>query len=933
MIMPPINKIQTVSFVENYIECLAKYILEHYSNVNNDFSRLAVCFGGKRPGLFLKRELARRLEVSFFPPQLFTIDNFVKTIVKKNEDFISVQDLDNCYLIYEIVKKEANHLLKKRESFAQFLPWSREILGLIEQLDLENINSSSLKTIKANAEIGYEVPEDINELLKSVVVIRSSYHQQLLTQKMYSRGFQYLRASQLVEGVLFDEFDQVLFCNFFYLNRTEEKIVKSFYEKDKARFLFQGDQRKWPVLEHMAKRLDCSIVEGENPDPTTFDLKLYEGGDVHSQMGLIREVLGSIDDLSRTVIVLPDVKNMIVLLTQLSGLAEEFNVSMGYPLKRSSLYVLFDLIFKAQISQKSRGYYTKDYLKILRHPFVKNLKVTDNPAITRILIHKIEEILTGKERSDISGSLFIDLKDLEELEVLFDLTKNMLERLDVKVSVKQLANVLKEIHELFFVRFSQVDTLKTFAQQLEHCLEELLSKSFMQNYPLNVNIAEKMLSIKDEFLSAKFNQELFDQEEIFKIFDTKVSGEIVAFLGAPLKGLQVLGLFETRSLNFENVIVMDVNEGVLPYLKIYEPLIPREVMISLNLDRLELEEEIQRYQFMRLISSAKNVHLIYQKSKEKERSRFVEELIWEKQKQTKILDVYPVLRSGFNVQVNSAQKFVKKTPRIMEALRKHVYSASSINLYLRDPMEFYMAYCLGLREKENLLEEPEARHVGTFIHRLLENAFKPFLGKKPIIDADFRHQFLGKFEDLFDQTFLKTMHSDAFLLKAVIKARLERFLENEAESHDRQVEEILYLEKSFPDTINLSCGAIQFSYIIDRIDRMKNGTVMIVDYKTGSRDLMPSKIEEIVSMDPSCENIIQRVKSFQLPLYFHYLHKEFKNTPINAAFYNLRTLKLSKLIDSKSKLDYKAIDEAFLKCLDFIVSEILNPEIDFVEGG
>ena len=93
----------------------------------------------------------------------------------------------------------------------------------------------------------------------------------------------------------------------------------------------------------------------------------------------------------------------------------------------------------------------------------------------------------------------------------------------------------------------------------------------------------------------------------------------MAFSGSPLKGLQILGLLETRSLSFDNVIVMDVNEGTLPKLRVYEPFIPREVMVNLKLNRLEQEEEIQRYQLMRLISSAQKVHLVYGKVLTKKR--------------------------------------------------------------------------------------------------------------------------------------------------------------------------------------------------------------------------------------------------------------------------------------------------------------------------
>ena len=140
-----------------------------------------------------------------------------------------------------------------------------------------------------------------------------------------------------------------------------------------------------------------------------------------------------------------------------------------------------------------------------------------------------------------------------------------------------------------------------------------------------------MQEIGDELKDCAFAEEIFEPRDLFKILDERLSSQMVAFSGSPLRGLQVLGLFETRALNFKNVIVVDVNEGLLPSLNIYEPLIPREVMIKLNLDRLELEEEIQRYGFMRLISAAQNVHLIYQQNSDRTRSRFLEELIWEQE--------------------------------------------------------------------------------------------------------------------------------------------------------------------------------------------------------------------------------------------------------------------------------------------------------------
>jgi hypothetical protein len=925
------NKIITYSFCESFKDKLVDHIQTEYIDKGADLSRVAIVFGGKRPALFIKRDLGKRFKHSFYPPRFFTIDEFVQYTLKKSESFHQTQDLENCFLLYQLAKKVTPQILKGREAFAQFLPWIREILKFIDQLDLENIDDSALKNIAANAEIGYDVPEDINRLLGSIVILRNAYHKELTARKTYSRGLQYLKAAQVVADQSLDEFDQILFCNFFYFHRTEEKIVKSLYERGKATLIFQGDQRKWPVLQRISKMFTSPIVEGDKPKTPGFDLQLHSGFDVHSQVGMVREILKKEGASGNTIIVLPDPNNIIPLLSEIGTSIKDFNVSMGYPLERSSLYSLFEFIFKAQLSFKEGRYYTKDYLKVLRHPFVKNLKLSSSPVVTRILIHKIEEILTGKERSDCSGSIFIDLNDILNLEEVYSLTKEMLDRLGIKAETETLREILAELHKLLFTQWESVQCFEDFAVALEYLLDTFVEKSFMDKYPLNLNIAAKIYAIKDEFQKVTFASEEFSKEELFNIFEEKMSREKVQFENSPLKGLQILGLLETRSLNFENVIIMDVNEGVLPSLSVHEPLIPREVMISLGLDRLELEEEIQRYQFMRLISSAKNVHLVYQESKDKEKSRFIEELIWEEQKAREKVVLPAVTQPNFRVDITPAQKIVYKTPEIIEFLKKHTYSASSINMYLRNPMEFYTNYVLALREQEDLLDEPEARHVGTFIHELLEDAFKPFLGKAPKIDKAFRAHFENIFETKFEEVFSKTMKSDSFLLRSIIIERLNQFLDHEQFSSERQVEKILYLENRFADVVSLPAGDIKFRYVVDRVDKMKDGTVMIVDYKTGSVDQMPKALGQIMTMPLSRQTIFENVKSFQIPLYFHYLNKQFPDAPINAALYNLRTLELHKFIDSKTNADRESINKAFLNALNFILEEILNPDIGFID--
>ena len=924
------NRVVTLSFCEPFVDRLADYLETEYIRPGKNLGRLALVFGGKRPELFLKRALARKIKTAFIPPRFFTIDDFTGYVIGKKDVFRRGAELDQCYEIFRLAAQLVPDILKDRGTFSQFLPWAREILHFIEQLDLEMVENNTLNNVKAHAQIGYDVPESINRLLQGIVTLRRATHQNMLQKSEYSRGFQYLRAAHLIPETDFPEFDEIWFCNVFYLNRAEEAMIRNLLGREKARVIVQGDERRWPVLERMAGAFRHPVREGDIVPAPAFALKLYCGFDLHSQIGLVRELLKNIDEPEETVIVLPEADHVIPLLSEIAAYLKDFNVSMGYPLKRSSLYSLFVQVFQAQLSRKADRYYSKDYLKVLRHPLVKNLRLSGTPAVTRVLVHKLEEILTGQQEAAVSGMLFVSLAEVEGAEEIYDLALETLSGMGVPVTKSDLRGVLAALHEGMFSLWERFGHFSGFAAALESFLDLLMRTSALARYPLNLKIVGKMYDVIDEIRQAVFSAEPFPSEDLFKIFSEKIEREIVAFSGSPLKGLQILGLFETRALNFKHVIVMDVNEGVLPHVNLYEPLIPREVMISLNLDRLEQEEEIQRYQFMRLISSATNVHLVYQESRDKERSRFIEELIWDAEKKCGRRECLPVLSPGFRVEAVPGAEAVVKTPEMVTLLKGMSYSSSSLNVYLRNPMDFYLNYVLGLREKEDLLDEPENRQVGTFVHTLLEEAFKKFVGKPPVFNAAFQRHFRKLFDEFFDATFARSMKSDAFLLRAVLETRLDLFLRNEAENPDRRVREVLFIEKRFADTITLPCGTFPFVCRIDRVDRLEDGTVMILDYKTGSVDPLPRGLDVIERMALSRRTIYENVKSFQLPLYFYYLQKYFPGERLNAAFYNLRTLEISPFIRRGPAEDYVRINEGFMRTLDYVIAEILNLEIPFI---
>jgi ATP-dependent helicase/nuclease subunit B len=920
------KKVITYNLGDNFIDKAANFIVDNYLAKGNDLSRIACVFGGRRPALFLRRALSERIKKSFIPPTIFSIDDFIDYLLWAISKPQKIAPLDASFLIYTLAKKHIPGLIKGRESFAEFLAWANEIVSFIEQLDLEDIKNDSLSDIEKSAAIGYEIPANINHLLSQIIILRNNYHKALLKNNVFSRGMSYRAAADCVKNNELKDYDVVLFCNFFYLHKTEQRIIKEICERKKGICIFQGSSDQWSVLKNNADILGA-LIRPDKKDSLRPNFSLYQGFDIHSQAGIIREILTKTKNKDNSVIVLPRPQTLIPLLNEISSGLTEFNVSMGYPLRASSLYCLVDLLAKAQESRKDGKYYTKDYLNLLRHPLVKNLWFASKVAVSRVMIHKIEELAQGIEEASIGGSLFLSLDEIEREEKIYLRTSQTLANINVIASIDECREALIKIHNLLFRAWEKIIDFNGFCEALDILLSVLVQKSGVEKFSFNLKVIEKIYQIKDELNNASFSKEKFETSQIWEIFQQKLQSEKISFVGSPLRGTQVLGLFETRSLNFENVIVMDANEGALPKLKVYEPLIPREVMLGLGLNRLEKEEEIQRYQFMRLISCAKNIHLVYEENKEKEKSRFIEELLWARQRREKKLEVASVPRAHFSLKVALQQLNIKKTPEMLESLRRATYSASRLNTYLRCPLQFYYQYVLGLKEKEDLLEAPQSSHIGTFIHELLEETFKQFIGKKPVIDSKFRRYFAKKMEERFEKFIARRMRSDSYLLKQIIVNRLDKFLDREAL---RSVEKIICLEEGRRGVAELNNEQINFRYTVDRIDELADKSIVIIDYKTGGADIAPKKADALLGMAMKRESIRDNIKSFQLPLYYYFVSKDLPGVQINAQTYNLRTCEQKAFIRQEDFSHREEIMQTCKEALAAIFREIFDPDIEFI---
>ncbi len=906
---------------ESITEKTADFISKNFSPAN----KIAVVSGGRRPSLFIKRHMFQKKQKPFFSPSFFSNDEFMHYLAARRFIFGGISELDACYEIYESIKKPGMPAGLPGNSFPEFLPWAKEILSILERSDLENISGPELKNIENLAGIGYSVPEALNGLLASVAQIRESFHGRMEEKKLFTRGFTYLKAAQTVKSLDLDEFEAVIFCGLFYLHRTEIDVIKDLISREKAVLIFQGSPDDWSVLAETFSALD---VSGKPSRKTSKPLKLtlHASPDLHSEIASVRQELEETGAGEDTVIMLPEPSSLVPLAYELSTIAGECNISVGYPVQRSMFYSLVSGIVKVMGTSMNGLFYSDDYLKVLGHPFVKNLSVEKNKIVSRIIIHKVEETLKGLVESSHSGKKFISTAEIESSGEILCAVKDALSEESVEAKDSELVSIIKNLHGIVFDRWEMVDSFASLASALDVLVEAVMNSLDRDSHPVEAGAAKELLKLKNEMDSASFSRVPIERGEIFKIFLDSVKSRRISLAGVPLKGLQILGFLETRLLKFKNVIIIDLNEGVLPALKMYEPLIPSEVLRILKIKDLAKEEQTQKYHFRRLIESADNVHLFYIKNDQKQRSRFIEDIVWQQEKKLKKLNPFPEIKAAFNLEIRAEgpRPYIEKTSGDIARLADLAYSASGLNTYINCPLSYYFKYIQGLEESEDLLSEPGGVDVGRFVHDLLEHTFQRFVGRELIIDDEFRKYFGNYFKKFFKKYFENRLGNSSFMLERVIEHRMEKFLDAESA---RKCSGIVSLEEKLTGSVPAGGIEAKLTARVDRTDRLSASELLIIDYKTGSGESLPSRKALEQPLIRSRELVKKLVRSVQLPLYCFLAGKKHPGQKINAAVYDLRAGELKLLFKENEDFDGKI--ELFTETIKNIISEILDPDIPF----
>jgi ATP-dependent helicase/nuclease subunit B len=830
---------------------LIRAVADRLSSGPKDLSRTWIVFPEKRPGYHLRKALAAREGTGFVPPRIDSFDGFVGRVFEERlKKVLPLLDpLDAVKVLFDIHVSGASPLSGR----AFLSPDGFFSLGLKMYRDLESlteagVSAEALRGLDVVAEEGREkrIPPRSRGRLQSLSFFHERFYAAVAELGASTPASRLAEVAARMGPELFEPGEELMFAGFYVLSEMERRLLRASAGRPETTLLFLEGKGIEAALSSLGiDPASASRPSGE-PGPEAV-LTFTKSPDTHGQVFALNGWLagavatpGALDD--RTVIVLPAAESLFPVYHQTLAMLPEdaFNISIGYPLARTPLFTFFEQLFEVLRTRDDDGrIFGPRYLRFVLHPYTKNIFYRapggNRPDVTRVLFHAVEEHFTRKRMK-----AFWTVEELETDPGLWKTVQDLSAALEDPPLPIALREHLRDIHARTFGRFIGIRDTADFARKSGEVLEDIYRSSTARLHPLFHPFAEAFRRRFEALAGSRFGAVVFeDPGSYFSLFRKVVAEGIVPFTGTPLRGLQVLGFWETRGIPFEEVALLDANEGVLPSFKKSDTLLPFAVRRALGLPTSDDLERRMAYHLDTLVRGAKRVRIFYIENKDRERSRFVESLVWERQKALGEKDAARFVRAlQYRVDLRAGDPApVPKSPEVAAFLGDFRHSASSLNMYLACPLKFYQAYVLGLREKETLDETMDTKDIGTLVHAALEEYYRPFVGRD-LSAADLRPTDMeAVVERLFRERYGTEQRGSAFLLKTQVVRHLREFLSD----YQAPVIEaapggtIRVLELEAPRPLDFEIGGAVYKAVIkaDRTER-RGAATYVLDYKTGS---------------------------------------------------------------------------------------------------
>ena len=900
---------------------LINVISELYKNEIN-LSECVFILPNKRAGLFLKEAISDTITNSIFSPEILSIDDFITSISGLSKTS-NTELLFEFYSVYSTVNKK-----EEQNKFEDFIKWARILLNDFDDIDRELCNSDAVfDYLQAINDINHwSLSENQTSIVKNhisfwkhIKIYYRKLSEYLLNQSKGYQGLIYKEAINNLHSYIKSNNKLHIFLGFNALHKCESIIIQQLLESELGKIYWDIDKG------NLNSEYNSS---GQYINQYISSWKYYNNNDVQSisnhysekknikvigtaknvgQAKYIGEIINNINTkdskkLNNTAVVIGDEKMLTPLLNSMPDNIKDLNITMGLPIKFSSTASLFDNLLKLH-SENKKSFYYKHLIAILSHELIDPLLSSEDGDICKII------------------------------------NRNNIVYASINTLIKHSKSNV-EILRLLFQGWEDTDTAISNSIQLIYRIKNYYDHRENENkikfeYLYHFN----KLFNKLKLLQEKYNH-INSIKTLHNLYREIIKNEKVPFSGEPLKGLQIMGLLESRLLDFETVIISSLNEGILPVGNNASTFIPFDVRIQHELPIYKDKDAIQSYHFYRLIQRAKNIYLLYNTEPEVinggEISRFIRQLEIEKIHKIdhKILVAEtPIIKKRI-LEIEKSPNIIKK----LKDIANKGFTASMLSSYIRNPITFYYEKILEIYE-DDLMEESIAYNtIGSVIHDTLEELYAPI--KNKLLKLKDLNNMIKLKDEIIDKHFQKKFKEGNInkgknlIIVEICKRYVHNFLKKEIKDIEEGNEiNIIGIEEKFECSIKLSeeMKNIKIRGKIDRIDSF-NGITRIIDYKTGGQilqaDLNIKEYDKIFN-DTRCSNI------FQLLFYCLAIEDNKKyNFPIESGIISFRNLDSGPIkttfIDKSNQVTTEKLKD-YKKGLAKLISEILSKNIQFKE--
>ena len=941
--------------MESFLKLVAADLYKH---TEGNLAHTAVVFPNKRAGLFFNEYLAQESESPIWSPAYVSISELFRSLSPwEVGDPVKLV----CEL-YKIFRRET----QSTETLDDFYFWGEMLISDFDDADKNKVDTdklfSNLQDLRNIMDDYTFIDDEQEEAIRQFFQNFSIERRTALKERFISlwdvlgniyKGFRESLASQNIayEGMMYRHviehldvdklpYEKYIFVGFNVLNKVEHTLFTQLKDAGKAVFYWDYDEfymkeNRQAVTHEAGEFIRRNLRDFPSPLSGELFKNLSKPKEVHYIASSTENAQARyLPQWIRNNLTTPEKETAVVLcneallqpvLHSLPAEVKHVNITMGFPLSQTPVYSFLIALLELHthgFNFKSGRYTFQSVVTLLKHPYTRQL--TGQAEL-------LEKELTRNNRFyPLPGELGKD-------EFLTRLFTPLSGNLNLCI---RLSETLQQVASIYQANTSGTEDTDAFNQ----LYRESLFKAYTTINRFRTLIEEDELTV---------------QSETFRRLLVKVlSATNIPFHGEPAIGMQVMGVLETRNLDFRHLVLLSVNEGQLPKSGGDSSFIPYNLRKAFGMTTIEHKIAVYAYYFYRLLQRAERITLMYNTSSDGlnrgEWSRFMLQFLIEWP--------HPITRqfleAGQSPQGTSPIT-VEKTPDVMRRMQslfdvrtnpKAKFSPSALNYYLDCPLKFYYRYVAGLSAPDEVSAEIDSATFGSIFHYAAEHIYKDLTTHGKVINKEALETLLRnevKLQDYVDTAFKKLFfnvpqnekpeYNGVQLINSAVIARyLKQLLQNDLRyapftfiASEMEVDE--------PIDIQTPKGVIKsrIGGIIDRMDS-KDGTLRIVDYKTGGDADTPPHVESLFIPDKKRSNYV-----FQTFLYAAIMCRKqptMKIAPALLYIHRAATETYSPVIQmgeprkpKEAVEDFSKYEKEYRERLQGLLEEIFNPEKSFTQ--